>query len=75
LWNIRKIPWKDGFVFCLYLLLYSVVRFFVSFFRADSLMLGSFRMAQLASIALIIATSGFIYKRRLWQKIGHAEDE
>ena len=73
LWNIRKIPWKDGFLFCLYLILYSVGRFFVSFFRADSLMLGSFRMAHIASIILIVGAGSFIVKRRLWEKTKNAD--
>jgi phosphatidylglycerol:prolipoprotein diacylglycerol transferase len=68
LWKIRKIPWKDGFLFCLYLLLYSVGRFVVSFFRADSLMLGPFRMAHIVSIALILLAGGLILTWRLWER-------
>ncbi len=72
LWKIRTQSWKDGFIVCLYLLLYSVGRFFVSFFRADSLMLGPFRMAHIMSI-LLIAVAGFlIFRRRLWEKTDYA---
>ena len=67
LWKIRTYPWKDGFLFCLYVILYSIGRFFVSFFRADSLMFGSFRMAHIISLVLIGAAGGFIVWKRLWE--------
>lgn len=73
LWKIRTQPWKDGFIFCLYLLLYSVGRFVVSFFRADSLMLGPFRIAHIMSILLIGVAGGFIFSRRLWERTEHAD--
>lgn len=72
LWKIRKTPRKDGFLFCLYVGLYSVGRFFVSFFRADSLMLGPFRMAHVISVVLILAAGSLIFYRRLWEKTVHA---
>jgi len=68
LWNIRKIPWKDGFLSCIYLVSYSIGRFIVSFFRADSLMLGPFRAAHVMSILLIVVAGGWIVVRRLWEK-------
>ncbi len=71
LWKIRTRPWKDGFVFCLYLILYSAGRFIVSFFRADSLMLGPFRMAHIMSLLLIAVAGFFVFSRRLWEKTVH----
>ncbi|PID58299.1 prolipoprotein diacylglyceryl transferase [candidate division KSB3 bacterium] len=68
LWNIRKMHWKDGFLCCLYLLFYSCGRFVVSFFRADSLMLGAFRMAHVISIVLILFAGICIVRWRLWQR-------
>lgn len=62
LFNLRKTKHQDGYIFSLYLILYSIGRFFVSFFRADSLMLGSFRMAHLISV-LIVAVGIFFIKR------------
>ncbi|RQD66905.1 MAG: prolipoprotein diacylglyceryl transferase [Tindallia sp. MSAO_Bac2] len=44
----------DGEVFWLYLILYSVGRFFIEGLRTDSLMIGPFRTAQLISVAMII---------------------
>ena len=49
---------KYGQTFSLYLMWYSVGRFFIEGLRTDSLMLGSFRIAQIVSIILFIV--GFI---------------
>ncbi len=69
LWFVlRKREHKEGFIFATYLVLYSAGRFFVEAFRADSLMLGPFRAAQLVSLALMIVASTIIWKRRLWTK-------
>lgn len=73
LWKLRTRPSKDGFLFALYLILYSTGRFFVSFFRADSLMLGSFRMAQVISIVLILLAGSFLISYRLWEAARPAE--
>ncbi|MFZ5650323.1 MAG: prolipoprotein diacylglyceryl transferase [Bacillota bacterium] len=61
-WRIRKIP---GEVSLLYLILYSLGRFFIEGMRTDSLMLGPVRVAQLVSLMLIIAAiTVFFMKRR-----------
>lgn len=44
----------DGQIFILYLILYSIARYFIEGLRTDSLMLGPFRVAQLISIISII---------------------
>lgn len=44
----------DGQIFLLYGILYSIERFFVEQLRTDSLMIGSFRTAQLISIAIFL---------------------
>ncbi len=66
LWSIRKRPWGAGFMFSLYLIFYSVIRFFVSFFRADDLYIGSLRAPHVVSVLLIVVMSAFIFKKRLW---------
>ncbi len=66
LWGLRKKPHKDGFIAGLYVLLYSVGRFVVSFFRADSLMLGNLRAAQVISLILVIVVGFWIIKGRFW---------
>ncbi len=53
-----------------YMMLYSVGRFFIEGMRTDSLMFGSFRVAQLLSLLLIVAGAIFIYyvrKKKLWE--------
>jgi phosphatidylglycerol:prolipoprotein diacylglycerol transferase len=56
----------NGFVFFMYLALYSVGRFFIEGLRTDSLMLGNFRMAQVVSVVLILLsiTVMYILKKR-----------
>ena len=66
LWKLRKRNHKSGFIIAMYLLNYGIIRFFVSFFRADSLMVGRFRGAQIISIVFVIVSLFFIMKYRLW---------
>lgn len=60
LYKMRKHKKFDGQLIALYMILYSIVRFFVEGLRTDSLYLGSFRVAQLISI-LLIALGAFLY--------------
>ncbi|AFS78303.1 prolipoprotein diacylglyceryl transferase Lgt [Gottschalkia acidurici 9a] len=75
LWNIavflfliwfRKNKSKvEGETFLLYLILYSLGRFFIEGLRTDSLMFGILRIAQVISlIAIIIASIIFVLRRR-----------
>ena len=73
LWNIRKTPRKDGFLFCAYIILYSMGRFVISYFRADNLMLRSFSMPHVISIFLILMALGVILHQRLWERTDHAD--
>ena len=45
---------KTGWLTAIYLIWYSAGRLFIESLRADSLMLGNFKMAQIASIVMII---------------------
>ncbi|SHJ56119.1 prolipoprotein diacylglyceryl transferase [Tepidibacter formicigenes] len=54
---LRKNKKYDGHVFICYAIIYSIGRFFVEGFRIDSLMLGTFRMAQVISIIFIVLGS------------------
>lgn len=45
---------KKGSIFYLYIIFYSVGRFFIEGLRTDSLMLGPLRMAQVVSMTLIV---------------------
>lgn len=66
LWLTRKRLAKDGYTTMRYLLLYSVGRFWVEFLRGDSLMFGSFRVAQLVSVIVIVVCSTLILTWRLY---------
>lgn len=68
LWRVRKRGYRDGYLFSLYLILYSVNRFFVSFFRADDLYIGGLRAPHLAGFIIIALALTFIVKRRLWMR-------
>jgi len=58
---------KKGDILFMYLIGYSVGRFFIEGLRTDSLMLGSIRVAQLISIILIVFSSIVIYLRHRTQ--------
>jgi len=69
---IRRFKYiKRGQLTCLYLMYYSVGRFFIETLRTDSLMLGGFKMAQIVSVIFfIIGLFGFMILSRK----GHFED-
>jgi phosphatidylglycerol:prolipoprotein diacylglycerol transferase len=48
-----------GQAFCLYVILYSVERFFVEFLRTDSLMIGPFKQAMVFSFCAVLAGIAF----------------
>jgi len=64
LWYRRKKATVEGEIFVLYLMLYSVGRFFIEGLRTDSLMLGPFRVAQLISLAIIMSGGAYL----IWKK-------
>jgi phosphatidylglycerol:prolipoprotein diacylglycerol transferase len=68
LWKLRTLDHKRGFIFALYLLNYGVVRFLVSFLRADSLMLGGLRGAHVISVIFVVGAVAVIVLNRLWAK-------
>ena len=64
LYYTRKKEKVNGEVFLLYIILYSVARFFIEGLRTDSLMFGPIRVAQLISLLSIIIGSYIFYRRR-----------
>ena len=54
LWFDNRHRSFNGQIICLYMILYSVERFFVEGLRTDSLMFGPLRQAQLISLGLIL---------------------
>jgi phosphatidylglycerol:prolipoprotein diacylglycerol transferase len=72
LWRLRKTDHKPGFIFAMYIMNYGILRFFVSFLRADSLMLGNIRGALVISTLFMAGAFAFILVFRLWkQKPSH----
>ncbi|MEI7884610.1 MAG: prolipoprotein diacylglyceryl transferase [Clostridia bacterium] len=67
----RRLTTKPGRVFGIYLISYSIGRFFIEGLRTDSLMLGSFRVAQIVSVGLIIlGTLLILWRNRQHEAIG-----
>jgi len=62
--NYKNRKTFNGEVFYLYVILYSIGRFFVEGLRIDSLMLGPLRVAQVLSLSLIIIFSFILLKRK-----------
>jgi len=54
----------SGQIFLLYVMLYSIERFFVEWLRTDSLLIFGFKTAQLVSIIAIIVSIFLYYRRR-----------
>lgn len=52
---------KDGEVFSLYLIIYSLFRFFIEEQRTDSLLIAEFQAAKLVSIVMIVAGISLIF--------------
>lgn len=67
LWWIKDFPFKKGTLFCLFLLLYSIFRFFIEFFREPDPQLGfivSFiTMGQILSIFMFILSLVLLHFR------------
>ncbi|WP_432664757.1 prolipoprotein diacylglyceryl transferase [Wukongibacter baidiensis] len=64
LMTYRKKKKFDGELFYIYLVLYSVGRFFIEGMRTDSLMMGPFRVAQVLSLTLILIFGFLLFQKR-----------
>lgn len=64
LWYSRNKSKVDGEVFLLYIILYSIARYFIEGLRTDSLMWGQFRVAQLISLVSILIATILLYRRK-----------
>lgn len=64
LWYRRNREKVSGEVFLIYIMLYSLVRFFVEGLRTDSLMLGPIRVAQLVSFLGIVLSLYYLLRKR-----------
>jgi len=64
---LKKEERKDGFIFASYIALYSMGRFVVEHFRADSLMAGPIKAAQIVSLAIAAVALIIIFTKRPWE--------
>lgn len=70
IWYRKNKEKVTGETFLLYLILYSIGRFFIEGLRTDSLMLGPIRIAQLVSLSLIaVSILIFFYRRKKLYRI------
>ncbi len=60
IWKVRNSRPFDGYLFLLYIGLYSITRFFVEFFRESQLLFGWMKVAQFASVILSMISFGYI---------------
>ncbi|GBR77411.1 prolipoprotein diacylglyceryl transferase [Candidatus Termititenax dinenymphae] len=67
LFRLQKKGYKNGFIFCLYLIFYSIARFIVSFFRADDFYVFGLNLPQLVSLVLIAVNSYIIWRYQLYR--------
>ncbi len=64
--KLRLKPCKNGYITCLYLMFYSIARFFVSFFRADNLQVAGLSVPHLTSVVIVLLVGYFLVQYRLW---------
>jgi phosphatidylglycerol:prolipoprotein diacylglycerol transferase len=74
LWRLLRKKPAPGKVFALYLVGYSIGRFFIEGLRTDSLMIGPFRTAQVTSLVFIAVGIG-IYASAYYIRKGIHKDE
>ena len=60
----KKVKLRNGQLTGIYFMWYSVARFFIESLRADSLMIGSIKVAQLVSIALFILGLYLLFRKK-----------
>lgn len=69
LWGIRKKKMPDGYVFLLYAITYSLLRFGIEFFRADSMYPGGLNLAWAQVMAVVTIAAALVCMKRS-KKIG-----
>ncbi len=57
---LKNKKYADGTIWCSYIIIYSIIRIFVSFFRAEDLMFFALRAPHLISILLIVISAVII---------------
>lgn len=68
LFALRRKGYRVGLVSALYLIFYSIIRFFVTSFRADDLYIFSLRAPQVISVIGLLIGLIWLFGGKLWQK-------
>ena len=68
IWILRHRLRPDGMLFTSFLLLYSVGRFFITFFREDKIWFAGLQEAQVLSLLILTATVPYLAYRAQWGK-------
>jgi phosphatidylglycerol:prolipoprotein diacylglycerol transferase len=66
---------KVGHISALYFIIYGITRFFIESMRQDSLMLGSFKVAQLVSLGLVIIGALLFIKQMYSNKLYNSKEK
>ena len=66
---------KVGHISALYFITYGITRFFIESMRQDSLMLGSFKVAQLVSLGLVIIGAILFIKQMYSNKLYNSKEK
>ena len=66
---------KVGHISALYFITYGITRFFIESMRQDSLMLGSFKVAQLVSLGLVIIGALLFIKQMYSNKLYNSKEK
>ncbi len=70
IWNLRNRLKPAGMLFALYLTLYSILRFFIQFFREDNIWIYSMQEAHFVAISVLIVTIPVLV---IWARLGNPE--
>lgn len=70
IWNLRNRLKPAGMLFALYLTLYSILRFFIQFFREDNIWIYSMQEAHFIAISVLIITIPVLM---IWARLGNPD--
>jgi phosphatidylglycerol:prolipoprotein diacylglycerol transferase len=66
IWNLRGKLAPPGMLFALYLMLYSIGRFFIQFLRLDKVWFGGLQEAHIIAILVLLVTVPLIASKARW---------
>jgi len=66
IWNLRGRLAPPGMLFALYLMLYSIGRFFIQFLRLDKVWVGGLQEAHIIALIVLLVTVPLIASKARW---------